>query len=573
MSGPTQPFSIQLHQRKYCSEGEDFRGYANRWATALKDDDAHWEAIREIALDQRFLPAGRVQAAVGSLRRVTPHNCFVSGTIQDNFVGHDGIMARATEAAQTMRMGGGVGTDFSTLRPRGDLIATLQSRSSGPVSFIGIWDAVGVTTSSTDHRRGAQMGVLRVDHPDIEEFIQVKCRKGALTGFNLSVGITTAFMTRVANDTDFNLVWKGRVYKTVRARDLWEKIMRATWDWADPGVLFIDTINNMNNLWYCEKIAASNPCGEQPLPPYGACLLGSFNLVKYIDHISSSPDGPYGEDDPQWWFNWEQFKKDIPPIVRAMDNVIDHATYPLDQQRDEAISKRRMGLGITGLANAGEVLGFEYGSPGFINFTKHVLRTLRDRAYTASVVLATEKGAFPLFDADKYLEGAGIKKLPMALQDLIRQHGIRNSHLISVAPTGTISLVADNVSSGLEPVFAYRTDREVQGFDGSESVVLEDYGHRVWNVKGKRSKDCSVDDHLEVLIAASEFVDSAVSKTCNVGSEVTWEQFKEIYVTAWERGCKGCTTFRAEGKRGSMMQEDDAPVCEINLETGERDCG
>jgi ribonucleoside-diphosphate reductase alpha chain len=445
-----------------------------------------------------------------------------------------------------MRLGGGIGYDFSTLRPKGDLISSLDSRSSGPISFMGIFDALCKTIASAGHRRGAQMGVLRVDHPDIEEFIEAKSNTDKLTQFNISVGVTDAFMEAVEKDLPFKLVFEGRTYKTVSAKNLWDKILRNTWDWAEPGILFIDRMNQKNNLWYLETIAATNPCGEQPLPPYGACLLGSFNLVKYV--YSSGPER---------YFNFEAFKHDIPTVVRAMDNVVDRAIYPLPQQSLEAKNKRRMGLGVTGLANAVEALGHPYGSEGFLEVTKQILEVLRDTAYVTSVSLAVEKGPFPLFQAE-LLESDFARTLPNELREGIRRYGLRNSHLLSIAPTGTISLSADNVSSGIEPVFNPVYTRTIQTFEGPKEERVTDYGYRVFDTKAKTVNDLSVFDHVKVLTLASSFVDSACSKTCNVGDEVTWEDFKNVYLEAWKGGASGCTTFRASGKRYGILNANAA---------------
>ena len=541
--GPTLSISEEISQMKYRSKGESFKEAMIRVADALKDNEEHYLQFKEILLDQRFLPAGRVQAAMGAPREVTAFNCFVSGTLEDSM---DSIMEKAAEAAQTMRLGGGIGYDFSSLRPRGDHIASLDSRSSGPISFMGIFDAICKTIASAGHRRGAQMGVLRVDHPDIEEFIKAKNNSTTLTQFNVSVGITDEFMDAVINDKTFDLKFDGRVYKTVRAKYLWDEIMRGSWDWAEPGVLFIDTINKKNNLWYCEQIAATNPCGEQPLPPYGACLLGSFNLTKYIKEWTT-------EGIPVTYFDDDQLKHDIAPVVRAMDNVIDRTVYPLEEQRMEAQSKRRIGLGITGVANAGEALGFEYGSPEFLEWLEEVMTVIRDTCYQSSISLALEKGPFPLFQADKYLESGFAKTLPEHIRRDIHNYGIRNSHLLSVAPTGTISLSADNVSSGIEPVFSHSYERTIQTFEGPKVERVEDYGYRVFGVKGKTANELSVFDHVKVLNTASRFVDSACSKTCNVGDDVTWDQFKDVYMQAYLGGASGCTTFRASGKRYGIL--------------------
>ncbi len=568
--GPTQPESIKIDEEKYRQLGETFREKHNRIGNTLGDDPAHFFAFREILLDMRFLPAGRVQASVGSPRKTTAFNCFVSESIGDSL---DSIMLQAANAAQTMRLGGGIGYDFSDLRPRGDNIVSLDSKSSGPVSFMQIYDSVCKTVASAGNRRGAQMGVLRVDHPDIEEFIEAKTNSNNLTQFNLSIGVTDEFMRAVVAGKEFELRFDGRVYSRVDATYLWNKIMRATWDWAEPGVLFIDRINEFNNLYYCETIAATNPCGEQPLPPNGACLLGSFNLVKYIVQPNTTADGG------KYVFNWEQYEKDIPLVVRAMDNIIDVTTYPLKAQEIEAKAKRRMGLGITGLANAGEALGMPYGSEKFLEWTRKITRTLANIAYQTSALIAKDKGAFPLFDKEKYLEAKFIKRLSPETRELIDKHGVRNSHLTSIAPCGTISFAADYVSSGCEPVFQYETRRTVQGDSGAKVVTVSDYGHRVFGVMGKTADDCTVKEHLDVLIACSRWVDSSVSKTLNVGDDVTWEEFKEIYITAWKRHCKGVTTFRKKGNRYGILNPiktddvEDSGACYIDPETGGKECG
>ena len=562
MQGPTLPIAIELDQMKYRQEGESFREKCTRIADALKDTDDHFHAFRDILLDQRFLPAGRVQAAMGAARQVTPYNCFVSNTIDDSM---DGIMLAAKDAATTMRLGGGIGYDFSTIRPAGDLIAKTGSPSSGPLSFMPIFDAICGAVSSAGHRRGAQMGVLRVDHPDIEKFIRAKRNSHSLTNFNVSVGITDKFMAAVEANAGFDLVFEGRKYRTINARALWEEIMRSTWEWAEPGVLFIDRINAMNNLWYCETIAATNPCAEQPLPPNGACLLGSFNLVRYVKLI----DGEYV-------FDHEQFKADIPVVVRAMDNIVDRALYPLTAQYEEAVSKRRMGIGFTGVANAFEACGLPYGSPGFVGALHDFTRNFTNDVYRASAMLSAEKGPFPLYDRDKYLAGRFINKLDDDVQSLIHKHGIRNSHLTSIAPTGTISLTADNVSSGIEPVFSYGFDRTIQTYEGPRVERIDDYGVRVFGVRGRTADTISVMDHVNTLNAASEWIDSAVSKTCNVGDDVTFEEFKDVYVRAYNGGAKGCTTFRAAGARKGILvaapQEGEGAACYIDPDTGKKTC-
>ena len=570
---PTLPVSKQTHAEKYRSYGETFKECCSRIANALKDNDEHYHGFRDILLDMRFMPAGRVQAAMGSSKKITGFNCFVSGTIADSFVEGDGnIMQRATEAAATMRMGGGIGYDFSPLRPKGDLIRSLESAASGPVSFMDIYNSVCKTIASAGHRRGAQMAVLRVDHPDVEEYIYSKQNSTELTGFNISLGITDEFMKAVKGGTDFDLSWDGRVYRTVDARNLFEKIMRSTWGYAEPGVLFLDTINRMNNLYYCEEIAATNPCSEQCLPPFGACLLGSFNLVQYIKPTSKHE---VFETLVEHKFDWAKLKRDIPPVVRAMDNVTDRTEFPLKKQRQEALQKRRMGLGVTGLANAGEALGYAYGTKAFLQFERRVLRIINDGCYLASAKLAEEKGPFPLFDKRNYMNSNFIKAtLGPRVKEAIEKSGIRNSHLTSIAPTGTISLCADNISSGVEPVFSLSLKRTIIGPNGPKVETIDDYGMRVFRVRGKTSSQCTADDHLGVLIEAQKWIDSSVSKTCNVSPNMPWEDFKQIYMRAWEYGCKGVSTFNPGGERMGILQEDEAGIeaCYLDPTTGLNTC-
>ena len=559
MMGPTLPISEEIDKMKYRGDGEDFAGKVYRISGTLADNDEHRVALKDILGNMRFLPAGRVQTDIGSPRRVTAFNCFVSGIIEDSM---SSIMEKATEAAETMRRGGGIGYDFSRIRPRGDWIKSLDSRASGPISFAHIFDAVCGTISSAGHRRGAQMLVLRVDHPDIEEFITCKNNSDKLTGFNISVGVTDEFMEALETGTPFQLKFEGKVYKEVDPVELWEKIMRSTWDWAEPGVLFLDTINKYNNLWYCETLEATNPCAEQCLPPYGACLLGSFNLTQYVTHSGD--------------FDYDQMKRDIHHVVRAMDNVIDKTSYPLPQQKQEAKNKRRMGLGVTGLANAGEMMGLPYATEKFLEFQREVLSCLRDECYAASAMLAAEKGAFPMFKRDLYLQGEHIKTLPERVRNLIQQHGIRNSHLTSIAPTGTISLSADNVSSGIEPPFALYYDRTIQTFDGPVVERVEDYAF-ARQVSGRTANEIEASEHMKVLLVAQEYIDSACSKTCNVGDHVKFEEFKKLYYDAWKGGAKGCTTFRASGKRFGVLnevkeEEPKAEACFIDPETGMKTC-
>jgi ribonucleoside-diphosphate reductase alpha chain len=574
MTGPTIPVAIWADEVKYRQEGETYGQKCSRVAQALTDGPDHYEMFKTILKEQRFLPGGRVQSAAGSYRKVTAFNCFVMQKVPDSLMG---IMDVAKEAAKTMQLGGGVGYDFSGIRPKGSRIKSLGSQASGPVSFMGILDAVCKTIASAGHRRGAQMGCLRVDHPDIMEFITAKTNSTNLTQFNVSVLVTDDFMEAVKADLPFDLVFDGQVYDTVRARSLWDAILRATWDWAEPGVIFIDRVNEMNNLWYIEDISATNPCGEQPLPPYGACLLGSFNLTKYVI-LNGEPV-----------FNWTLLEGDIPHVVRAMDNVIDETTYPLPQQEAEAKSKRRMGLGVTGLGNVLGALGLRYGSPDAREFTERLLEFIANHTYMQSAMLAKEKGAFPLFDKDKYLRSKFVQKLDASVQNAIKTYGIRNSHLTSIAPTGTISLTANNVSSGLEPVFSLSYTRTIQTPTGPMYEKVEDYAYREWGINCVTSDQISVQEHVGMLTSAQKWVDSACSKTCNVGDNVSWEDFKGVYMQAYEGGAKGCTTFRASGKRFGILNasanedvieekshEDETVVeggaCYIDPETGIRSC-
>lgn len=570
MKGPVTSIAQIIDEMKYRQHNETFEEKCYRIAATLADDDLHRQRIKEILLHQRFLPAGRIQNAIGAARVTTAMNCYVSGTIEDDF---DDIFDKAKEAGQTMRKGGGIGYDFSTLRPRGDKIKSLDSTASGPISFMNVFDAACSTVLSAGHRRGAQMGVLRVDHPDIEEFINAKQNDTNLTNFNVSVGITDEFMKAVREDDTFDLTFNGKVYRTVRAKHLWDKIMRSTWDWAEPGVLFIDRMNKKNNLHYCETIAATNPCGEQPLPPYGACMLGSFNLTKYISESwSQGGTGPVVRQ-----FNWELFKNDIYPVVRMMDNVIDNTVYPLERQEMEQRNKRRMGLGITGLANTAEILGMKYGTPEMLEFTEEVMKTLRDCAYRSSISLAIEKSPFPLFRQD-YLESEFAKTLPQDIRDGIAKHGIRNSHLLSIAPTGTISLTADNVSSGIEPVFSLEYVRDVFLESGEQRTMkVVDYAYNFYGVVGNTADKLSPTQHVDILNLCSKYVDSSCSKTCNIGDDVTFNEFKEVYLRAYEGGASGCTTFRAAGKRFGILRkveeiEEEGTACYIDPNTGQREC-
>ncbi len=526
----------------------------DRIATALaqgEQDPGKWVAPFRAALDDfRFLPAGRIVAGAGTGRSVTLFNCFVMGTIPDSM---SGIFDALKEAALTMQQGGGIGYDFSTIRPKGAPVAGVAADASGPLSFMDVWDAMCRTIMSAGSRRGAMMAVLRCDHPDIEDFISAKADAARLRMFNVSVLVTDPFMEAVKTDAPWDLVFDGTLYRTVRARDLWDAIMRSTYDYAEPGVIFIDRINAANNLSYVEEIAATNPCGEQPLPPYGACLLGSINLAALVENPFEADAGI----DP------EALETLVARAVRMMDNVVDVSRFPLPEQHAEARAKRRIGLGVTGLADALMMVGLRYGSEEAAARTEDWLRAIATAAYRASADLAHEKGAFPLFDAENYLASPSVAWLPDDVKDRIAQHGIRNALLTSIAPTGTISLYAGNVSSGIEPVFAHAYTRKVLQKDGSkveEEVV--DYAVAKWReLKGDaRFPDHFVDaqtlspaEHVRMQAAAQKYIDSSISKTINCPADISFDAFKDVYMQAWDEGCKGCTTYRPNAVTGSVL--------------------
>jgi ribonucleoside-diphosphate reductase alpha chain len=526
-----------------------------RVAKALAEPEANpaeWSGrFAEALSDFQFLPAGRILAGAGTGRTVTLFNCFVMGTIPDDM---GAIFANLREAALTMQQGGGIGYDFSTLRPKGAPVLGVGADASGPLSFMDVWDAMCRTIMSAGHRRGAMMATLRCDHPDIEAFIEAKREAGRLRMFNLSVLVTDAFMTAVRQDDAWPLVFGGSVFKTVPARDLWDRIMRATYAFAEPGVIFIDRINQQNNLWYAENISATNPCGEQPLPPYGACLLGSINLAALVRE-------PFTE---QAHLDLDRMAELVPVAVRMMDNVVDVSRFPLAEQLAEAKGKRRIGLGVTGLADALILCRARYGSEQAVALTEQWLAVLRRHAYLASTRLAAEKGAFPLFDKEKFLAGANARTLDPDVRDAIAEHGIRNALLTSIAPTGTISLFADNISSGIEPVFAYSYDRTVLMPDGSRrQEEVSDHAYRLY--RQKFGDDAPLPDyfvdvqtltpaaHVVMQAVAQKYIDSSISKTINCPEDLSFEAFKDVYVQAYDLGCKGCTTYRPNEVTGSVL--------------------
>jgi ribonucleoside-diphosphate reductase alpha chain len=522
---------------------------------------AEWTArFRHALEDFRFLPAGRIIAGAGTERRVTLFNCFVMGTVPDDM---SGIFEHLREAALTMQQGGGIGYDFSTLRPKGARVKGVGADASGPLSFMDVWDAMCRTIMSAGHRRGAMMATLRCDHPDVERFIDAKRDPGRLRMFNLSVLVTDAFMAAVAADEPWNLVFEGVVYKTLPARELWDRIMRATYAYAEPGVIFIDRINQQNNLAYCETINATNPCGEQPLPPYGACLLGSINLAALVRD-------PFTEAAA---VDMSELDRLVATAVRMMDNVVDISRFPLEPQAHEAQAKRRIGLGVTGLADALIMCRARYGGPQALKLIEAWMGAIREAAYRASALLAAEKGPFPLFDRDAYLKAPMVQALSDETRALIAQHGIRNALLTSIAPTGTISIFADNVSSGLEPVFSFSYTRKVLMPDGTRrEEEVTDHAVRLWRrLHGEDAAlpDYFVDaqtlapaDHVRVQALVQRFVDSSISKTINVPEAISFEAFKDVYMMAYEEGCKGCTTYRPNDVTGSVLSVETKPEAE-----------
>lgn len=557
------PISRQIWDAKYRLKSIDgtpldatieasWRRVAHALAEAEKNP-AQWEPRFYQALQNfRFLPAGRIFSGAGSARRVTLFNCFVMGDIEDDL---GAIFSHLREAALTMQQGGGIGYDFSSLRPKGAPVRGVGADASGPLSFMDVWDAMCRTIMSAGARRGAMMATMRCDHPDIEAFIAAKREPGRLRNFNLSVLITDDFMTALGNNADWELKFDGHVYRTLRARDLWDRITRATYDYAEPGVIFIDRINARNNLYYCETIHSTNPCGEQPLPAYGACLLGSINLARLV----RDPFTPEAHLD-------EAELADLVTIaIRMMDNTIDISGFPLAEQQNEAIAKRRIGLGMTGLADALMMVGQRYGSPEAAALAGDWARRIERAAYLASAKLAEEKGAFPLYDAEAYLAGETISGLDEDIRTAISQHGIRNALLTSVAPTGTISLVADNVSSGIEPVFAHSYTRKVREPDGStRSEEVCDHAVALYRrMFGEEAplpahfvtaQDLSPAEHVRMQAAVQNHVDSAISKTVNVPEDIALEAFQEVYLDAWRSGCKGCTTYRPNAITGSVLE-------------------
>ena len=552
-------------------EGEgdgSFAETAERVARAVASAEAPeqrplWEArFREAIRDFRFIPAGRILAGAGTERAVTLFNCFVMGTIPDSL---DGIFQHLKQAALTMQQGGGVGMDFSTIRPAGSPVRGVGADASGPLTFMDCWDSMCRTVHSAGQRRGAMMGCLRIDHPDIEAFIDAKRDPARLRNFNLSVLVTDAFMAALGSDADWPLVFGRETVRTVRARELWERLMRATYDVAEPGVIFVDRVNQLNNLAHCETISASNPCGEQMLPPYGACLLGAINLARLVDN----PFEPGSLDE-------EQLGELTRTAVRMLDNVIDISRYPLAEQEAEAKAKRRIGLGVTGLADALLFCGAAYGGSEAVALTRRWLGIIKREAYRASALLAAEKGPFPMYDP-VMLERPNLASLDQDVRALIAEHGLRNACLTSIAPTGTTSLLAGNVSSGIEPVFAYAYTRRIRQGDGStREEQVEDHAMRLWRqVRGDTppppelfvsAQTLTPSDHLTMQAAAQALIDSSISKTVNCPEDIGFEDFADVYIEGYHLGCKGLTTYRPNAVTGSVLSVAEPASAEPKAE-------
>lgn len=570
-----QPISEQIWNQKYRfqTDREGFNSdsdVVDTWgriaSSCANGNESLEQKFFKALYDFKLLPAGRIVSGAGTGRNVTLFNCYVMGTIPDSL---DGIFDMLKEAALTMQQGGGIGYDFSTLRPKGAPVKGVESFSSGPLTFMDVWDAMCKTIMSAGSRRGAMMATMRCDHPDIEDFITAKQDSTRLRNFNVSVLCTDEFMQAVKDDDDWFLVFGETIYKKVRAKELWEKILRSTYDYAEPGVIFIDRINNENNLWMIEEIAATNPCGEQPLPPYGACLLGSVNLARMIALPFTG----------QAQIQWDVLEEAVRTGVRLLDSVVDVSNFPLTQQKEEAIHKRRQGLGVTGLADMLFMIGMKYGSGEAAAMTERVMKNIAIWAYEESIEMAKEYGPAPFavdYEARKdFINSGFMQRMPEHIHDGILKFGIRNSHLLSIAPTGTISMYAGNVSSGIEPIFAPSYMRKVTNDDGTKrEEKVSDYAiyllDKTYPTKGDdpfgpeekqawlrnflvTAQDLDPEHHIVMQAAAQKWVDSSISKTVNCPEDITFEEFEAVYMKAYDTGCKGCTTYRPNDVTGSVL--------------------
>ncbi|CBW47044.1 hypothetical host-like ribonucleoside diphosphate reductase [Roseovarius sp. 217 phage 1] len=586
-----QPISEQIWNQKYRfkTDRDDFESdlsVVDTWgriASACSNlPHLHNNHAEREALEQRFfqalydfklLPAGRINSGAGTGRNVTLFNCYVMGTIPDSL---DGIFDMLKEAALTMQQGGGIGYDFSTLRPKGAPVKGVESFSSGPLTFMDVWDSMCKTIMSAGSRRGAMMATMRCDHPDIMEFVHAKQDPLRLRNFNVSVLCTDEFMEAVANDEEWDLVFNGVVYETIRAVELWNTILQNTYDYAEPGVIFIDRINKENNLWFLETIAATNPCGEQPLPPYGACLLGSVNLAKHVF-------APFTE---QADVDMAELEKSVRTGVRLLDSVVDTSKFPLPEQEKEAKEKRRAGLGVTGLADLLFMTGYRYGSVQAVDCTETIMMNIAIWAYEESIEMAKEMGPAPCLQTTearmKFIQSGFMQRMPEYIRDDIIQWGIRNTHLLSVAPTGTISMYAGNVSSGGEPIFAPSFQRKVTNDDGTKRTeTVYDYAILLFEKHFGEdtgaaqewmdnylatAQDLEPQDHIVMQAVLQKWVDSSISKTVNLPENISFEDFKAVYDMAYETGCKGCTTYRPNDVTGSVLSvetKEEKPEPEI----------